>query len=198
MTRNPAATNRKHAGNCVFRLGPRCAVHDGGSDVELSALRAGRGDRGLAPIGCHHGSIGRQWHVHHLVRSRRLELPRPFGHNDLNVARLPVPPRPHVMNCRRSPGGWQGCAPSKAGRGLQRLCAPPVSMVRPTCQPSLQSEGPLCPDWPAKVNSMILELDGTSSLAELKSTVPPGVTVRTWGVIVQPNTSRHRASRSSA
>ena len=30
-----------------------------------------------------------------LVRSRRLELPRPFGHNDLNVARLPVPPRPH-------------------------------------------------------------------------------------------------------
>ena len=31
-----------------------------------------------------------------MVRSRRLELPRPFGHNDLNVARLPVPPRPHV------------------------------------------------------------------------------------------------------
>lgn len=29
------------------------------------------------------------------MRSRRLELPRPFGHNDLNVARLPVPPRPH-------------------------------------------------------------------------------------------------------
>src|SRR5262249_25844657 len=32
-----------------------------------------------------------------LVRSRRLELPRPFGHSDLNAARLPVPPRPHVM-----------------------------------------------------------------------------------------------------
>ncbi len=32
-----------------------------------------------------------------VVRSRRLELPRPFGHNDLNVARLPVPPRPHVL-----------------------------------------------------------------------------------------------------
>ncbi len=32
-----------------------------------------------------------------LVRSRRLELPRPCGHNDLNVARLPVPPRPHMI-----------------------------------------------------------------------------------------------------
>ncbi|MEY4159933.1 MAG: hypothetical protein RLZZ136_554 [Pseudomonadota bacterium] len=30
----------------------------------------------------------------YLVRSRRLELPRAFAHNDLNVARLPVPPRP--------------------------------------------------------------------------------------------------------
>jgi PAS domain S-box-containing protein len=30
-----------------------------------------------------------------LVRSRRLELPRAFAHNDLNVARLPIPPRPH-------------------------------------------------------------------------------------------------------
>src|SRR5690606_11825780 len=29
-----------------------------------------------------------------LVRSRRLELPRAFAHNDLIVARLPVPPRP--------------------------------------------------------------------------------------------------------
>ncbi len=31
-----------------------------------------------------------------MVRSRRLELPRAFAHNDLNVARLPVPPRPHI------------------------------------------------------------------------------------------------------
>jgi hypothetical protein len=42
-----------------------------------------------------------------MVRSRRLELPRPFGHSDLNAARLPVPPRPHVHEdgrlwCRRS------------------------------------------------------------------------------------------------
>jgi hypothetical protein len=31
-----------------------------------------------------------------LVRTRRLELPRDFSHNDLNVARLPIPPRPHT------------------------------------------------------------------------------------------------------
>ena len=31
-----------------------------------------------------------------LVRSRRLELPRSFLHSDLNAARLPIPPRPHV------------------------------------------------------------------------------------------------------
>ncbi len=30
------------------------------------------------------------------MRSRRLELPRAFAHNDLNVTRLPVPPRPHI------------------------------------------------------------------------------------------------------
>ena len=39
-----------------------------------------------------------------LVRSRRLELPRAFAHNDLNVARLPIPPRPHVdKGCVRRP-----------------------------------------------------------------------------------------------
>ena len=45
-----------------------------------------------------------------LVRSRRLELPRAFAHNDLNVARLPVPPRPH----NRQGPGWPPrgrCAP---------------------------------------------------------------------------------------
>src|SRR3712207_8191489 len=49
-------------------------------------------------------------------RSRRLELPRPFGHNDLNVARLPVPPRPHIMIVRRrseGAGDWQERASSK-------------------------------------------------------------------------------------
>jgi hypothetical protein len=45
-----------------------------------------------------------------MVRSRRLELPRPFGHSDLNAARLPVPPRPHVHEDGRqvSRRSWQG------------------------------------------------------------------------------------------
>ena len=40
-----------------------------------------------------------------LVRPRRLELPRPFGHNDLNVARLPVPPWPHDHHGRKRASG---------------------------------------------------------------------------------------------
>ena len=45
------------------------------------------------------------------MRSRRLELPRAFAHNDLNVARLPVPPRP--LNHRgESTIGW----PLRGGR----------------------------------------------------------------------------------
>ena len=32
-----------------------------------------------------------------MVRSRRLELPRELPHSDLNAARLPIPPRPHVL-----------------------------------------------------------------------------------------------------
>src|SRR4051812_7141359 len=42
-----------------------------------------------------------------LVRSRRLELPRSFPHSDLNAARLPIPPRPHVpypLRIRRERG----------------------------------------------------------------------------------------------
>src|SRR6185312_15361166 len=35
-----------------------------------------------------------------LVRSRRLVLPRPFGHSDLSAARLPIPPRPHSGRLR--------------------------------------------------------------------------------------------------
>ena len=36
-------------------------------------------------------------HVSYLVRSRRLELPRVLPHSDLNAARLPIPPRPHMI-----------------------------------------------------------------------------------------------------
>jgi len=46
-----------------------------------------------------------------LVRSRRLELPRAFAHNDLNVARLPVPPRPHS---RKSSACRSGAALGRA------------------------------------------------------------------------------------
>ena len=32
-----------------------------------------------------------------MVRSRRLELPRVLPHNDLNVTRIPIPPRPQKL-----------------------------------------------------------------------------------------------------
>ena len=53
-----------------------------------------------------------------MVRSRRLELPRPFGHSDLNAARLPVPPRPHVMIIA-------GAGPAAATGKAARLAKPP-------------------------------------------------------------------------
>jgi hypothetical protein len=31
-----------------------------------------------------------------VVRTRGLEPPQPYGHYHLKVARLPIPPRPHV------------------------------------------------------------------------------------------------------
>ncbi len=37
-----------------------------------------------------------QNHPEGMVRSRRLELPRVLPHSDLNAARLPIPPRPHI------------------------------------------------------------------------------------------------------
>ena len=62
------------------------------------------------------------------MRSRRLELPRPFGHSDLNAARLPVPPRPHVHGMfggiRAAPGRR---ASSKALPGTQRQSFSPVT-----------------------------------------------------------------------
>ena len=48
-----------------------------------------------------------------LVRSRRLELPRPFGHNDLNVARLPVPPRPHSQATADDPAAGRAAPLAK-------------------------------------------------------------------------------------
>src|SRR5687767_10423330 len=51
-----------------------------------------------------------------MVRSRRLELPRPLGHSDLNAARLPVPPRPHVTAPRKIAPGPVGAGPLAKGR----------------------------------------------------------------------------------
>ena len=37
----------------------------------------------------------------HMVRAGRLELPRAYAHNDLNVACLPIPARPHMRHSRK-------------------------------------------------------------------------------------------------
>ena len=62
--------------------------------------------------------------LHVLVRSRRLELPRPFGHSDLNAARLPVPPRPHVMKIGRRSAIATGRARPLAKRPQARNAVP--------------------------------------------------------------------------
>jgi hypothetical protein len=47
-----------------------------------------------------------------MVRAEGFEPPRPFGHQLLRLARLPVPPRPHCLQlmakaCERLPPRWQ-------------------------------------------------------------------------------------------
>jgi len=71
--------------------------------------------------------------VDYLVRPRRLELPRPFGHNDLNVARLPVPPWPHDQIVREAfPSGRRGrLAQARAFAQLpSRICATAIAHLR--------------------------------------------------------------------
>jgi site-specific DNA recombinase len=53
--------------------------------------------RRLANLEVEEADLSRASSAYRVVRSRRLELPRAFAHNDLNVARLPVPPRPHIL-----------------------------------------------------------------------------------------------------
>lgn len=43
-----------------------------------------------------------------MVRSERVELSRPYGHTDLNRARLPIPPRPHSRRVRYKFGAISG------------------------------------------------------------------------------------------
>src|SRR3569623_1178069 len=58
-----------------------------------------------------------------VVRPRRLELPRAFAHNDLNVARLPVPPRPHVNQPPDRPtAGRRAPLATRIPRGTAPLC----------------------------------------------------------------------------
>ena len=80
-----------------------------------------------------------------LVRSRRLELPRPFGHSDLNAARLPVPPRPHVMKIgrRSATATWQGAASSKGPHS--GAMAPAGPSICPASGPILRLPLPLQP-----------------------------------------------------
>jgi hypothetical protein len=40
-----------------------------------------------------------------MVRMRGLEPPRPYGHGDLNAARLPIPPHPHTAEATISHRG---------------------------------------------------------------------------------------------
>src|SRR4051812_50082187 len=51
-----------------------------------------------------------------MVRSRRLELPRGLAHSDLNAARLPIPPRPHVSSASTSRGLLQACGGNTKSR----------------------------------------------------------------------------------
>ncbi len=71
-----------------------------------------------------------------LVRSRRLELPRAFAHNDLNVARLPIPPRPLNQRGAKSlgflapRGGRSGpLAKGAGGRKLETRVNPRAQLV---------------------------------------------------------------------
>ena len=80
-----------------------------------------------------------------MVRSRRLELPRPFGHSDLNAARLPVPPRPHVHeNGRLS----KAVAPGKEGASIKAVGGAQWRSFRPA---SGQCLTPCLPFAPAGV-----------------------------------------------
>ena len=79
----------------------------------------------------HKSSAGRFESVQ-LVRPRRLELPRAFAHNDLNVARLPVPPWPHSHTTTGRPAAGRRAPLAKplavrnapSARPFSALCNP--------------------------------------------------------------------------
>ncbi len=58
-----------------------------------------------------------------MVRMRGLEPPRGIPHNDLNVARLPVPPHPHTNTRRAVKLYWFGaCPPGEDGSEPEEDC----------------------------------------------------------------------------
>jgi hypothetical protein len=81
---------------CCAKIWPGWRVSDCGSDMPSPRTPQNRASsRAEPPARPHYPGF-----MDCLVRSRRLELPRAFAHNDLNVARLPVPPRPHIRKGR--------------------------------------------------------------------------------------------------
>ena len=88
--------------------------HSGEPLPVLASSPQRRRSLAISTLSARSGSLP-DWLDFVLVRSRRLELPRPFGHSDLNAARLPVPPRPHVMKIgrRSATATRQGAASSK-------------------------------------------------------------------------------------
>ena len=58
-----------------------------------------------------------------MVRLKGLEPSRPFGHSDLNAARLPIPPQPHCLQPQQSQRGKARIYSARRGKGkpLKRI-----------------------------------------------------------------------------
>ena len=79
-----------------------------------------------------------------MVRSRRLELPRVLPHSDLNAARLPIPPRPHIglvsARYRRASRRCEGqIAPFRRVRDVPARC-PVLAVAETACPPIPEPE----------------------------------------------------------
>ena len=97
----------------------------GRRDEAAALVLAGAGPAGPARLGCSSAAPVRA----RLVRSRRLELPRPFGHSHLKAARLPIPPRPHVLAVWATAG--RGGAVAGRARARNGYHAPVLKRPRP-------------------------------------------------------------------
>ncbi len=107
-----------------------------------------------------------------LVRSRRLELPRAFAHNDLNVARLPIPPRP--LNCE----GPELPDPGRQERAISKALAGLQAAARQNCLARTNVPGQ--PGF-QPISAATADL-GTSVTASLMVTLSPGPSRRLGGI----------------